>query len=219
MRHAQVKPTWDLVARTIFSDEAITQHFIQDMLDLQIRTITIWDSNKNSFTPEEERFSGYSTVVNVLAELDNGIQVIVSVKVAQQTLSIQNLWADVCMLFADNPAKLHRAGGIINQPFYPVYTIVIVEQQHFDDDRPFRSFSLVNSQTEQKFMMRTAQHAQNAVKLAFMELAKYDRLKITDDDKRKWYEFFNNQEFSLQPDPIIQKAKTLLDMSKWTDQA
>ena len=219
MRHLKAKPTYDLVAKKIFSDEEITQHFIQDILDLPTKTIKILEGNKTQLMPKEDNSVGFYTAVDVLAELDNGTQVIIEVQVAKQTFFIQRLWAYICLQVTDNFRKLRSDNTKTHENYQQlcsVYTIAIVESKYFADDEPFHLFCLLEKNTQQELTILTDNQPQSLVKLAFLELTKYDKLKVTNYDKQKWYEFFNNQEFSTPPDSIIQKAETILDTSKWT---
>ena len=221
MRHLKAKPTYDLVAKKIFSDEEITQHFIQDILDLSTKTVKILDGNKPQLTPKDDDSISFYTAVDVLAELDNGTQVIIEVQVAKQTFFIQRLWAYICLQVSDNFRKLRRKikkTHATYQQICPVYTITIVEKQYFDDDKPFHLFSITEEDTHEKLTVLIDNTHQSLLKLAFLELTKYDMHKITDYDKQKWYEFFNNQEFSTPPDSIIKKAETILDTSKWSEE-
>ena len=219
MRHLKAKPTYDLVAKKIFSDEEITQHFIQDILDLPTKNIKILEGNKTQLMPKEDDSVGFYTAVDVLAELDNGTQVIIEVQVAKQTFFIQRLWAYICLQVTDNFRKLRSDNMKTHENYQqicPVYTIAIVESQYFADDEPFHLFCLLEKNTQQELTILTDNQSQSLVKLAFLELTKYDKAKVTNYDKQKWYEFFNNQEFSTPPDSIIQKAENILDTSKWT---
>ena len=221
MRHLKAKPTYDLVAKKIFSDEEITQHFIQDILDLSTKTIKILEGNKTQLMSKDDDSVGFYTAVDVLAELDNGTQVIIEVQVAKQTFFIQRLWAYICLQVADNFRKLRSSTSKTHdtyQQLCPVYTIAIVEQNYFDDSLPFHLFSLKENTTHQELIIQRENPAQSLVKLAFLELKKYDKDKITEYDKQKWYEFFNNEEFSTPPDVIIQRAENLLDTSKWSEE-
>ncbi|HFU4460688.1 TPA: hypothetical protein ACGPAL_002200, partial [Streptococcus suis] len=54
------------------------------------------------------------------------------------------------------------------------------------------------------------------VKLAFLELGKYQPETISEYDLKKWFEFFGNRDFTIQPDKIISQAEHALDYTTWT---
>ncbi|HFI0795896.1 TPA: hypothetical protein ACGO6M_001526 [Streptococcus suis] len=39
---------------------------------------------------------------------------------------------------------------------------------------------------------------------------------ISDYDVKKWFEFFGNRDFTIQPDKIISQAEHALDFTSWT---
>ncbi|MGU7979689.1 Rpn family recombination-promoting nuclease/putative transposase, partial [Streptococcus suis] len=39
---------------------------------------------------------------------------------------------------------------------------------------------------------------------------------ISDYDVKKWFEFFGNRDFTIQPDKIISQAEHALDFTTWT---
>ncbi|HFU3974995.1 TPA: hypothetical protein ACGO2O_002405, partial [Streptococcus suis] len=52
--------------------------------------------------------------------------------------------------------------------------------------------------------------------MAFLELEKYQPETISDYDVKKWFEFFGNRDFTIQPDKIISQAEHALDFTTWT---
>ncbi|HFU3814368.1 TPA: hypothetical protein ACGO0W_002205, partial [Streptococcus suis] len=54
------------------------------------------------------------------------------------------------------------------------------------------------------------------LKMAFLELEKYQPETISDYDVKKWFEFFGNRDFTIQPDKIISQAEHALDFTTWT---
>ena len=54
------------------------------------------------------------------------------------------------------------------------------------------------------------------MKFAFLELPKYDKIKIREYDLQKWFEFFNNQPFDISLDSVIAEAEGILDQTHWT---
>ncbi|HEL1709132.1 hypothetical protein [Streptococcus suis] len=45
---------------------------------------------------------------------------------------------------------------------------------------------------------------------------KYQPETVPDYDLKKWFEFFGNCSFSIQPDRIISEAEHALDFTTWT---
>ena len=106
VRHPGISPTNDLVAKKIFSNPEITCQFIRDMLDLPAKNVTILEGSNIHVLP----FMPYSaqdfyTSIDVLAELDNGTQVIIEIQVHHQNFFINRLWAYLCSQVNQNLEK------------------------------------------------------------------------------------------------------------------
>jgi len=85
LRHPGISPTNDLVAKKIFSNPEITCQFIRDMLDLPAKNVTILEgSNIHVLPPLPYSAQDFYTSIDVLAELDNGTQVIIEIQVHHQ---------------------------------------------------------------------------------------------------------------------------------------
>ena len=41
-------------------------------------------------------------------------------------------------------------------------------------------------------------------------------MKVREYDLQKWFEFFNNQPFDINLDPVIVEAEGVLDQTHWT---
>ena len=77
LRHPGISPTNDLVAKKIFSNPEITCQFIRDMLDLPAKNVTILEGSNIHVLPSMPYSAqDFYTSIDVLAELDNGTQVI-----------------------------------------------------------------------------------------------------------------------------------------------
>ena len=224
LRHEIAKPTYDLVAKKIFSDTEITRHFICDILDIKIKSLQILDGTRiQLLNSEEEVLSGFYTAVDVLAELDNGSQVIIEVQVAKQSAFIKRLWAYICMQVTENIKNLSgdkiKTHSIFKH-LCPVYSIAIVEENYFQDDEPYHTFSLYDKQLDKELTVEVGVDKVNEslVKIAFLELRKYKPEKLSEYEKKRWYEFFGNHEFTIQlaEDDIVARAEQLLDMTRWT---
>ena len=81
LRHPGISPTNDLVAKKIFSNPEITCQFIRDMLDLPAKNVTILEGSNIHVLPSVPYSAqDFYTSIDVLAELDNGTQVIMRFK-------------------------------------------------------------------------------------------------------------------------------------------
>jgi len=82
LRHPGISPTNDLVAKKIFSNPEITCQFIRDMLDLSAKNVTILEGSNIHVLPSlPYSAQDFYTSIDVLAELDNGTQVIIEIQV------------------------------------------------------------------------------------------------------------------------------------------
>ena len=94
VRHPGISPTNDLVAKKIFSNPEITCQFIRDMLDLPTKNVTILEGSNIHVLPSlPYSVQDFYTSIDVLAELDNGTQVIIEIQVHHQNFFINRLWA------------------------------------------------------------------------------------------------------------------------------
>ena len=97
LRHPGISPTNDLVAKKIFSNPEITCQFIRDMLDLSAKNVTILEESNIHVLPSMPYSAqDFYTSIDVLAELDNGTQVIIEIQVHHQNFFINRLWAYLC---------------------------------------------------------------------------------------------------------------------------
>ena len=88
VRHPGISPTNDLVAKKIFSNPEITCQFIRDMLDLPAKNVTILEGSNIHVLPSlPYSAQDFYTSIDVLAELDNGTQVIIEIQVHHQNFS------------------------------------------------------------------------------------------------------------------------------------
>ncbi len=89
VRHPGISPTNDLVAKKIFSNPEITCQFIRDMLDLPAKNVTILEGSNIHVLPSlPYSAQDFYTSIDVLAELDNGTQVIIEIQVHHQNFSL-----------------------------------------------------------------------------------------------------------------------------------
>ena len=106
LRHPGISPTNDLVAKKIFSNPEITCQFIRDMLDLSAKNVTILEGSNIHVLPSiPYSAQDFYTSIDVLAELDNGTQVIIEIQVHHQNFFINRLWAYLCSQVNQNLEK------------------------------------------------------------------------------------------------------------------
>ena len=107
LRHPGISPTNDLVAKKIFSNPEITCQFIRDMLDLPAKNVTILEGSNIHVLPSiPYSVQDFYTSIDVLAELDNGTQVIIEIQVHHQNFFINRLWAYLCSQVNQNLEKM-----------------------------------------------------------------------------------------------------------------
>ncbi|MCQ8263810.1 hypothetical protein [Streptococcus suis] len=112
----------------------------------------------------------------------------------------------------------HGHTHFTHERIYPVYGIALLEKNYFDDDKPFHVFSLREEETNEELTVKpkTSSKHHSLLKMAFLELEKYQPETISDYDVKKWFEFFGNRDFTIQPDKIISQAEHALDFTSWT---
>ncbi|BBG81949.1 PD-(D/E)XK nuclease transposase family protein [Streptococcus pneumoniae] len=78
-----------------------------------------------------------------MAELDNGIQVIIEIQDHHQNFFINRLWPYLCSQVNQNLEKIRQREGDTHQSYKQialVYAIAIVDSNYFSDDLAFHSF-------------------------------------------------------------------------------
>ena len=177
LRHPGISPTNDLVAKKIFSNPEITCQFIRDMLDLPAKNVTILEvSNIHVLPSMPYSAQDFYTSIDVLAELDNGTQVIIEIQVHHQNFFINRLWAYLCSQVNQNLEKIRQREGDTHQSYKhiaPVYAIAIVDSNYFQDDLAFHSFSMREDTTGEALTITNNGQEHHLVKMAFLELKKY----------------------------------------------
>ena len=118
LRHPGISPTNDLVAKKIFSNPEITCQFIRDMLDLPAKNVTILEGSNIHVLPSMSYSAqDFYTSIDVLAELDNGTQVIIEIQVHHQNFFINRLWAYLCSQVNQNLEKIRQREGDTHQSY------------------------------------------------------------------------------------------------------
>ena len=131
-----------------------------------------------------EDFLTYMTSIDVLAALQDGIQVIIEIQVAFQIDFIKRLWLYLCNQVTKNADK-HKKVGVethkIAEELLPVYTIAITQKRYFKDDKMVHvyCFKEKNTNDELKVYFKGFEEKQDLALMAFLELEKYNKDKIT----------------------------------------
>ena len=146
LRHPGISPTNDLVAKKIFSNPEITCQFIRDMLDLPAKNVTILEGSNIHVLPSlPYSAQDFYTSIDVLAELDNGTQVIIEIQVHHQNFSLIVCGLTCAVRLIKISKKIRQQEGNTHQSYKhiaPVYAIAIVASNYFSDDLAFHSFSM-----------------------------------------------------------------------------
>ena len=222
VRHEHVKPTEDLVAKKIFSNTEITSAFISDILGLSVKCSKILDGTQIHSSFEDEILL-YNTSLDVLAELDDGTQVIIEIQVSKQLEFLKRLWVYICNQVSKNMDTIRLQLGRTS-PIYseltPVYSVSILEKNYFDDDRAIRSFSLRDDDTDKqlKVDVKGIKEKRNLITMAFLELSKYNPDIRENYNKKRWLELFSNQPFTQSQDEIIESADSLMEYKNWSEE-
>lgn len=222
VRHEHIKPTEDLVAKKIFSNTEITSAFISDILGLSVKCSKILDGTQIHSSFEDEILL-YNTSLDVLAELDDGTQVIIEIQVAKQLEFLKRLWVYICNQVSKNMdtirLQLGRTSPIYSE-LIPVYSVSILEKNYFDDDRAIRSFSLRDDDTNKqlKVDVKGIKEKRNLITMAFLELSKYNPGIRENYNKKRWLELFSNQPFTQSQDEIIESADSLMEYKNWSEE-
>uniref|UniRef100_UPI001590CF1B PD-(D/E)XK nuclease family transposase n=1 Tax=Streptococcus sp. 1453 TaxID=2582661 RepID=UPI001590CF1B len=204
-----------------FSNPEITCQFIRDMLDLPAKNVTILEGSNIHVLPSlPYSAQDFYTSIDVLAELDNGTQVIIEIQVHHQNFFINRLWAYLCSQVNQNLEKIRQREGDTHQSYKhiaPVYAIAIVDSNYFSDDQAFHSFSMREDTTGEVLTITNNGQEHHLVKMAFLELRKY-RETSKDSIRKPWLEFFGNKPFTQEPERAISQADQLLDYKSWSEE-
>ena len=213
------RPMMDLMAKKIFSNTSVTAQFIRDIFDLPVESVKILESTQiHEFYLDE---FPYSTHIDVLAELDDHTQIIIEIQVALQIDFIKRLCLYLCEQISKN-MNMHKIDGTqtyhLAKEMIPVYAIAITQERYFEDDRMYHSFSLRDDESyeELKVYFKGIKEKRNLMRMAFLELDKYDPTKIKHYRKVRWIEFFGNKPYTQNPETILEIADMIMNRMNWT---
>ena len=219
-RIKNARPMMDLMAKKVFSNPEITAQFIRDILDLPVHHVKILDGTQ-IHNHQFEDIKTYVTSIDVLAELNDGTQVIIEIQVAYQFDFIKRLWLYLCNQVTKN-ADEHKKDGVethkLAEELLPVYTIAITQKRYFKDDKMVHvyCFKEKNTNDELKVYFKGFEEEQNLALMAFLELEKYNKDKIQEYKKVRWIEFFGNQPYTQKPEKILEQADRIVSRVDWT---
>ena len=118
--------------------------------------------------------------------------------------------------------NIHKQDGTqtyhLAKEMIPVYAIAITQERYFEDDRMYHSFSLRDDESyeELKVYFKGIKEKRNLMRMAFLELDKYDPTKIKHYRKVRWIEFFGNKPYTQNPEAILETADTIMNRMNWT---
>ncbi|WP_347714639.1 PD-(D/E)XK nuclease family transposase, partial [uncultured Parvimonas sp.] len=209
-----------LMAKKVFSNPEITAQFISDILDLPVHHVKILDGTQ-IHNHQFEDIKTYVTSIDVLAELNDGTQVIIEIQVAYQFDFIKRLWLYQCNQVTKN-ADEHKKEGVethrLAEEMLPVYSIAIMQKRYFKDDKMVHvyCFKEKNTNEELKVYFKGFAEEQDLAIKTFLELEKYNEDKIEEYKKERWIEFFGNQPYTQTPEKILKQADRIVSRIDWT---
>ncbi|HFI0467892.1 TPA: Rpn family recombination-promoting nuclease/putative transposase [Streptococcus suis] len=219
-RRQAVSPMADIIAKKIFNDHEITIDFINTFLGFRPKSVQIL--NGTIADVKKERTSHFSTTVDILARMDDGIQVIIEIQVVYQNSFIKRLWTYSCQhLVKDLPnvrEKVPQTHDMYDK-ISPIYSIALVASKYFDDDQPIHSFVLTEKDGGQVLELPFGEHEElrKPFEMVIIELKKFRKGQL-EKNQRQWIEFFANRSFSQSTSDVIEKAEHLLDRNTWTEE-
>ena len=82
----------------------------------------------------------------------------------------------------------------------------------------YHSFSLRDDESyeELKVYFKGIKEKRNLMRMAFLELDKYDPTKIRQYKKVRWIEFFGNKPYTQNPEAILKTADMIMNRMNWT---
>ena len=220
IRNKDTRPMMDLVAKKVFSNTEVTAQFIRDLLDLPVASVKLLDGAQIHAKPYKDLLP-FVTHVDVLAELDDGTQVIIEIQVAMQVDFIKRLWLYICEQVSQNLDEYKKDGietHYLSQELIPVYAIAITEKSYFDDNRAIHTFSMRDDENceELKVKFKGIKEKRNLIRMVFLEIEKYRENTMENYKKVRWIEFFGNKPYTHEPEKIMEQADSIINPRKWS---
>ena len=222
IRNKDARPMMDLVAKKVFSNTEVTAQFIRDLLDLPVASVKLLDGAQIHAKSYKDLLP-FVTHVDVLAELDDGTQVIIEIQVAMQVDFIKRLWLYICEQVSQNLDKYKKEGvdtHYLSQELIPVYAIAITEKPYFDDNRAIHTFSMRDDENseELKVKFKGIEEKRNLIRMVFLEIEKYRENTMENYQKIRWIEFFGNKPYTHEPGKIMEQADSIINPRKWSEE-
>ena len=220
IRNKDTRPMMDLVAKKVFSNTEVTAQFIRDLLELPVASVKLLDGAQIHAKPYKDLLP-FVTHVDVLAELDDGTQVIIEIQVAMQVDFIKRLWLYICEQVSQNLDNYKKEGvdtHYLSQELIPVYAIAITEKSYFDDNRAIHTFSMRDDENceELKVKFKGIKEKRNLIRMVFLEIEKYRENTMENYKKVRWIEFFGNKPYTHKPEKIMEQADSIINPRKWS---
>ena len=220
IRNKDTRPMMDLVAKKVFSNTEVTAQFIRDLLDLPVASVKLLDGAQIHAKPYKDLLP-FVTHVDVLAELDDGTQVIIEIQVAMQVDFIKRLWLYICEQVSQNLGDYKKEGvdtHYLSQELIPVYAIAITEKSYFGDNRAIHTFSMRDDENceELKVKFKGIEEKRNLIRMVFLEIEKYRENTMENYKKVRWIEFFGNKPYTHEPVKIMEQADSIINPRKWS---
>ena len=220
IRNKDTRPMMDLVAKKVFSNTEVTAQFIRDLLELPVASVKLLDGAQIHAKPYKELLP-FVTHVDVLAELDDGTQVIIEIQVAMQVDFIKRLWLYICEQVSQNLDDYKKEGvdtHYLSQELIPVYAIAITEKSYFGDNRAIHTFSMRDDENceELKVKFKGIKEKRNLIRMVFLEIEKYRENTMENYKKVRWIEFFGNKPYTHEPEKIMKQADSIINPRKWS---
>ena len=222
IRNKDARPMMDLVAKKVFSNTEVTAQFIRDLLDLPVASVKLLDGAQIHAKPYKDLLP-FVTHVDVLAELDDGTQVIIEIQVAVQIDFIKRLWLYICEQVSQNLDEYKKEGVDtyhLSQELIPVYAIAITEKPYFDDNRAIHTFSMRDDENceELRVKFKGIEEKRNLIRMVFLEIEKYRENTMENYQKIRWIEFFGNKPCTHEPEKIMKQADSIINPRKWSEE-
>ena len=162
----------------------------------------------------------FVTHVDVLAELNDGTQVIIEIQVAMQVDFIKRLWLYICEQVSQNLDKYKKEEvdtHYLSRELMPVYAIAITEKPYFDDNRAIHMFSMRDDENyeELRVKFKGIEEKRNLIRMVFLEIEKYRENTMENYQKIRWIEFFGNKPYTHEPEKIMKQADSIINPRKW----
>lgn len=221
-----VNPMKDVPAKIALEyDLNFTKFLIQTFLHLDVETVEELrlDDKELPFLQEileDNTIEDVKLSMDTLVTLKDGRQVIVEIQIQHQEFFISRLWAYTFLTASKQFLSLDRRLKVKERylKIKPIYSLAIVKGRYFDDDRPYRTFSLQDTETSEDLTVLNDKMgvSQDLLRMTIVEVDKYNPKKLTDNE-RFLYEFYLNKEYSSENVPQILLLTDILlgDKGRW----